>query len=110
MRLEILYIGFILISFLFVLSLTILRIFKEKLKNSGFAAFCATFLLLYVVFSILIFIFTKNPINKIIMLIFSLSPFLIGKFATYKYEKYFTVAQIITVLLSIIYVAGVLII
>lgn len=86
---------------LFVLSIIIHKLFVSKIKDnmkiSHFLALIAIFMALYVISGIL-FAFKSN----ILFILFALSPFIIGKFATYEKEKIYSFIQIFCVLLSIV--------
>ena len=86
---------------LFVFSIIIHKLFVSKIKDnmkiSHFLALMAILMGLYIVFGI-IYSFKSN----ILFLFFALSPFIIGKIASYEKEKLFSFIQILCVLLSII--------
>ena len=92
---------FILSGLLFVLSIIIHKLFVSKIKDamkiSNFIALMAIFMALYIIFGIVL-AFRYNPIY----IIFALSPFIIGKLATYQKEKIYSIIQIICVLISIL--------
>ena len=92
---------FLLSGLLFILSIIIHKLFISKIKDameiSNFIALIVIFMALYIIFGIILALK-----YNLIYLIFALSPFIIGKFATYNTEKIYSIIQIICVLISII--------
>ena len=72
-------------------------------KTAIFVSFMGASLLLYVISGFLFGIFAPTIINKFVIVLFALSPFIIGKFATYEKENYYAFLQIFCILLSTIY-------
>ncbi len=107
MLLNFLNYAFITVSILYILSVLIYKIliFKNytNIKTTSFIAFIALMLMFYVLFAILIAILSPYPKDKIIMLLFACCPFVIGRFATYKYENQYSLTQILLIIVSIIY-------
>lgn len=106
MYLRIFEILFIISGILFV-SLLILKNFisskiKDNLKISSFISFIAGILLLYIILAIILVFLENKIIYKIIMAIFALSPFIIGKLATFEKIKIYSFIQIIIAVISII--------
>ena len=99
---------FMISGFLFVLSIIIHKLYvsrmKDMMKASHFVASMAVFMGIYILSGIVLAIFIPQIINKIFILLFALSPFIIGKFATYEKEKFYSLVQIICVLISIVFV------
>ena len=99
---------FISVGILYVLSLIIHRLYFSKIKDnvkiSNYLALVAFFLLLYIFSGVTLTVFVKNIVYKIIIFLFSVAPFIIGKFATYEKEKLFTIIQFILIIISVIFV------
>ena len=76
----------------------------DNMKKSDFVAFLASILGLYILTGILLIFFISGIAGKFFMGLFSLSPFIIGKLATYKTEKLFTTVQISCIIISGIFV------
>ena len=95
---------FMLSGGLFALFLAMYRIVMNKIKNHtikpNIVASISFFFAAYIISGILIFIF--NP-YKFLYLIFALTPFIIGKIANYKYEKFYTILQILIIVYSVVY-------
>lgn len=108
MLVKLLNYSFILTSSLLILSIILFKLYvsklKDNMKSSAFVALIAVFLGLYVIFAITLGFIYKNILSTFIMFLFGLSPFIIGKLATYEKEKYYTMFQLFTVFVSIIYV------
>lgn len=98
---------FMISGFLFVLSVIIHKLYISKQKNimiaSHFIASMAIFMSLYILSGIILALIIPNIVNKLIILVFALSPFIIGKFATYNKEKIYSFIQIVCVLISIVF-------
>ncbi len=93
---------------LFILSIIIHKLYiskqKDIMKASHFVAGMAIFMGIYILSGIVLSFSVKGIINKLIILLFALSPFIIGRFATYKYVKIYSLIQIICILISIFYI------
>ena len=76
---------------------------KDNIKISNYVAAMGFSLAFYVVLGLILSIFSRF---HIIMLLFALSPFIIGKFATYKTKNIFAYIQVICMLISLIFVGG----
>ena len=74
------------------------------MKASHFVALMAIFMALYIVSGIILAFFIPNVLSKALILLFALSPFIIGKLATYKHEKIYSLIQIICVLISVVFI------
>lgn len=100
-------IGFILFGIILFLLLCTYKLFIEKRKRTEktalFVSFTGAVLLLYVLSGILFALFVFGIISKLIILIFAVSPFIIGKAATYEKEKFYSYMQILYIAVSIIY-------
>lgn len=96
---------------LFILSIILHKLYiskqKDMMKASNFIASMAIFIGLYILSGILLCLFVQPIIYKLIMLLFALSPFIIGKLATYEKEKIYSLIQIFCVLISILFVFGI---
>ncbi len=99
---------FTVFGILYILSVIVHKVYFSKLKDnvkiSNYVALIAFFLVFYILSGFTLVFFLKGLINKIIILVFSLSPFIIGKFATYEKEKIFTFFQFVVIFASIIFV------
>lgn len=102
MYLKFLSPAYIVTCALLCLSIIIQKIFMSKLKNSAYPALIAVLLIFYVLISLLLFIAKFEPI----MFLFAISPFIIGKLATYKTENLYSLLQIFCILLSAFLVGG----
>jgi len=76
---------------------------KDNIKISNYVAVMGFSLAFYVVFGLILSVFSKS---HLIMLLFALSPFIIGRFATYKTKNLFASVQIICILISVLFVGG----
>jgi len=108
MCLRILTYTFVLISILFVTHFITLMfgITKkmEPMHASSYVSFSAATLLMYLINAGLILLMAPLVSTKIIMAVFILLPFIIGKFAIYPNLKFFSVFQILCVIMSGVYV------
>ncbi len=95
---------------LFVLTIIIHKLFiskqKDMMKASNFIACMASFMAIYVLSGIILTFAEPKLTHKLIILLFALSPFIIGKLATYEKEKIYSFIQILCVLISILFVFG----
>lgn len=73
-------------------------------KISAFVSLITGMLLLYVLCAFLGVILVSGVLNKIILLILGIIPFIIGKFATYEKENFYSYLQIFIILLGLIYI------
>ena len=94
---------FIIFSLILILSILLFKLIisksKDNIKSSSFVAIIAIFLALYILMACIIALFK----NDLIMGLFAISPFIIGKLATWEKEKIYTIIQILTIMASIIY-------
>lgn len=99
---------FLLISILLFISLALYKLIISKHertpKVSVYVSVVTGFLFFYILISILSMIFISGITNKIVFLFLGVTPFVIGKFATYKKENLYSWLQILTVLFGIFYV------
>ena len=72
--------------------------------SSHFVAGITVSLTLYTITSFALAVISTGMSNKFIMLAFGLSPFLIGKFASYEKKALFTFLQFLCILLSCVIV------
>ena len=107
MSIYILKIIFITISAIFsILLITAHIMFIKNLRNilSKCTPAIAIFLILYFIICICFVPIVNGLINKLIMLLFALLPFIIGQVVSYKKLKIYSIIQIFCVILSIIFV------
>ena len=99
---------FILTAFILISMIIYGKLFIFKKKHPSFVSdYCATmagFLGLYTILALLFVFMFPATLAKLIMLFFAISPYIIGLFATYNTEKYFTVLQVTLLLISIVYI------
>ncbi len=99
---------FCITGIMFVTLLSLRIVFDEKFKTdnklSPIVAVIGGLLLLYVLCALIIALFYEVYLYKFIMLIFAISPFIIGKLVTYKRLRFFSIFQIICVILSLVFV------
>ena len=104
MLLKILCGLFILSGLVFILAIVINQLWISKLKNpmlsSHFVAGITASIAFYVITAFCTAIFAPGIISKSIMVLFAVSPFIIGKFATYDKKVLFTALQFLCILLS----------
>lgn len=92
--------------------LLLLMLFREMgitkklspMRASDYVSSMAGFLFAYIVIAFMLAVFTPGGINKIVMALFGISPFIIGKLVTYKKVKRYSFIQILCVILSLVYV------
>ena len=90
--------------------LAVLLILREKgytkdfspMKASDYISGLAGLMFFYVVSACLVAILIDGAIIKIVMLLFGLSPFIIGKLVTYEKVKIYSIIQIACIILSLI--------
>ena len=96
---------FCIIGALFSILLTCRIIFNSKFQNnnklSPLIAFMGGLLLFYSLIGIILAAVYPNILKKIILFIFAISPFLIGKLVCYKKLTFYSIIQILCVILSI---------
>ena len=100
-------IGFISFGILLFLLLCTYKFFIEKRKRTektaSYVSFIGAILLLYVLSGALFAFFAPTFLSKVIVAIFALSPFIIGKMATYEKENFYSFIQILCIFLSVFY-------
>ena len=94
-------IGLILVILLSMRSFISSKI-EDNLKVSVFVTVIAGFLLLYIILAIILTFILPENWYKIIMLFFAVSPFIIGKLASYEKIKIFSIIQILLAAISVI--------
>ena len=79
-----------------------LFVFKKRKPQfvSDYAATIAGFLGVYVILSLILIAIYPSIYAKLIIFGFAITPFIIGILATYHTEKYYTVLQVILLLIS----------
>lgn len=96
---------FIAFGCLFLLALIMGKAFVFKLKDtmlvSNYIALMTAFMGLYCISGFLLMFRVPVIQLKLLLLLFSLSPFILGHFAEYKTEKLFTLLQIVLVIASV---------
>lgn len=105
MLLNIVNVLIIVFACAFCFCVAINKMFTKKLRQDGekYSDFIATmsfFLAFYVIFTILDCFLIYDIKNKLIMLLFAISPFIIGKVATYEQEKMYSILQLTIILYS----------
>jgi len=99
---------FVFIGILYVISVILHKLYfsrlKDNVKISNYVALIAFFLFLYIILGLILVVFEDKLLYKIIILSFSLAPFMIGKVATYEKEKLYTIMQFILIIISDIFV------
>ena len=83
-----------------------LFVFKKKEASfvSDFCAMLAIFLTLYIILSFACAVIMPTNFAKIVMILFGLSPFLLGIKATYHTEKYYIIMQLCLICTSAWYI------
>ena len=76
---------------------------KRTEKTALYVSFMGAVLLLYVLSGILFAIFAPTLISKAVIVFFAVSPFIIGKAATYEKEGFYSFIQIFCVVMSFFY-------
>lgn len=103
LKFAFLIISLLLVVFI-VLQKTVVYKIKDSKKTSPFIASMALLFFLYIACAFILALIVHGIVNRIILLLFSISPFLIGRFATYKKETFFSMLQIFCVLFSMLFV------
>lgn len=102
---ALLVLGFIVIlNFIFLL--TVKSKIKDNVKLSDLMGVFGLNFGLYILcaFAFSIFAFLKYGfLDGFVMFLFAMSPFIIGKFATYKTKYLFTIIQFLCIILNIVY-------
>lgn len=77
------------------------KVFENNNKLSPVIAFIAVLMLLYMLLGLVITIMIPAIEYKLIMFLFTISPFIIGKIVTYKKLKFYSIIQLFCVILSV---------
>ena len=97
---------FIVFGCLFVLALITGKLYVFKLKDtifvSNYVALMTAFIGMYCIAGFILMFREPFIQLKLLLLFFSLSPFILGQFAAYKTEKFITLLQILIIIASII--------
>lgn len=107
MLLNILKTTFILSAIVYILTVIIYKIMAKRdlsVKSSFLTVMIGFSLLIYLFSIVFIIIFNPFIITKIVMFAFLLVPFIIGKFATYQKEGFYSLLQILFITLSVVYI------
>ncbi len=75
---------------------------KDNLKVSAFVSFIAGILLIYIILAILLAILGEGGFYKVLMAFFGVSPFIIGRLASYEKVKFYSFIQILLAGISVI--------
>ncbi len=99
---------FIIFASILALMISIYKVFLQKRKHSEKIACYLSGLTwafsLYILSAVLLAVFIPGIINKIFVLFFSSSPFIIGRLAVYNKESFYSIIQIICAAISAVYV------
>ncbi len=99
---------FITFGLLYIILVILHKLYFSKLKDnvkiSNYVAIIAFMLAFYILSGLALTCLIKGIFHKLIILFFSLSPFIVGRFATYKKEKLYTILQFILIVLSIAFI------
>ena len=79
-------------------------LFKNSNKFSPVMAFLGGLFICYIFTGIVLVLLLPNVKYKILMSIFTLSPFIIGKLVSYKKLRFYSIIQILCVILSVVFV------
>lgn len=77
---------------------------KDNMKKSDYIAVMAILFFLYVIIAFILALFLKGWTNKIVMILFAISPFIIGRIATFKTEHFYSTIQMLVFFLSFEYI------
>ena len=109
MLLNIIKIVFIMSTILFSVLIILHKRFtlkiKDNIKISNYVAAIAFFLVAYIISALLIMIISTGIKFKLLMLLFAIMPFIVGKFAQYEKIKLYSAIQIIIMVFSAIIVS-----
>ena len=98
---------FIAAGVLLALMITVFKLFIQKKKRTEKTVLYTHILIwvfvLYIASAFLLALFAPKTANKAAAVFFAVSPFIIGRFASYKYETVFSIIQIFCALLSAAY-------
>lgn len=94
----------ILLIILFSLRSFLPSLFKDSKKSSPFMAFLGGLFIAYILLGLILCILISMLKYKLIMFIFALSPCVIGKLVTYKKLKFYSIVQLLCVILSVVFI------
>ena len=77
---------------------------NDNMKKSDYVACLAVLLSIYILSAVITGVMIPDWYKKVLMLLFAISPFIIGKIATYEKEKMYTGIQIISIVISAAFV------
>ena len=107
MLLKSLLLILIICAMVFVLMLmchkNFVKYIKDNIKISIYVTIMGFSLVFYVISALCTAFLIEGLLAKAVMLIFAISPFVIGRFATYEKKKIYSAAQIFFMLLSTLY-------
>ena len=99
---------FLIISVILFCLLSVYKMYICKLKRSPkisvFVSLITGMLLLYVLCAFVGVILVPGILNKIVLLILGIIPFIIGRLATYEKENIYSYLQIFIILSGVIYI------
>ena len=101
---------YIFITFAVILAvmITVYKLYVQKLKRNEKTASYVSVLTwafaLYIFSAFVLVFFINGGINKTVIILFALSPFIIGKLATYQKESLYSIIQILCAVISAGYV------
>ena len=99
---------FVVISVLLLILFSFRTFFPDFFKNSNkfspVMAFLGGLFIFYIFTGIILTILFPSLKYKLIMLLFTLSPFIIGKLVSYKKLKFYSIVQILCVILSVVFI------
>lgn len=99
--------GFIIAGFLLFALLCIYKLVISKRKRTDktsiYVSVMGAVLGIYVLCGVFFAIFAPTNLSKLIIAIFTLSPFIIGKVATYEKENFYSFLQIFCIAMSLFY-------
>ncbi len=91
------------ILFIVLFSVRVFYKFKSAQILSIFVTIVAIMLFLYILSCFAMSVFCPNYFNKFMMLMFGLSPFIIGRLAVYEKLKKYSAIQVLCVILSLVF-------
>ena len=80
------------------------NVFKNSNKLSPVMALLGGLFVFYILIGIMLIFIMPSLLNKIIILLFIISPFIIGKLVTYEKLKFYSIIQILCVILSLVFI------
>ena len=83
-----------------------LRVFFDKpfVKQSAFVALIGGMFIFYVLLGFVLTVLLPGLLQKLIIFVFAISPFIIGRVVSYKKLKIYSIIQILCVIFSIVFV------